>query len=157
MKPSFKVAYDGATEYTWKGKLYECRHHQASTVKAECQASYDRLIGTVICRTDSSEFPPAELMEHFPGFVRARYRKTGTFHDCHWTGGTLSVPDTELELENAPSVIPSPLGLVAVAVIRERLQVTCDYLRQFWPKRVDNRMYVKFLVAEIREYRALLA
>ena len=110
-RPAFRCGYDGATDYTFRGKTYELRHHAAGFQREP----EDRLIGCIFCRTDSHEFPPAELLAYFPGYVAARYAPTGETYTIGTTCGPLTVDRCMWEFAEEPRQEDSPMGRRAVA------------------------------------------
>lgn len=81
MKPQFFAGYGGQTTYEYKGKRYEVSYccdddptlgHWNYTPDA-WKAQRVAAIGTVMNECNRKEYPPAELAEHFPGYVLARF------------------------------------------------------------------------------------
>ena len=99
-KPQFSVSYDGETCYTWRGQQWAVRHHAANTQREPD----DRLVGCVYSDscTNRHEFPPAELMAHFPGYVAAAYIPTGEKYPFEYTGGTLMVDRCTWQFRGTP-------------------------------------------------------
>ena len=114
-EPQFRVAYDGETEYTWNGKTFRVRHaySSCSADKVETNAR----IGCVWACSghDGDDYPPVELMAHFPGYVRGRYRPTGETYLVETTCGPISVNRHVWETETTPQVVHRPHGLFAKA------------------------------------------
>lgn len=118
-KPRFEVGYNGETEYSWRGNRYCCRSREATGLVAECEG-YRYLVGTVYATCPGwKEFPPAELMAHFPGYVGARYAPTGETYVVETTCGPITVDRCVWEFDGVPLVEESLLGLVSCERARE--------------------------------------
>jgi hypothetical protein len=80
MKPQFVCSYQGESDYTFKGKQY-CKRTSAADwrpgVWNYTQEQYGvqrvALVGCLYNYSDVGEFPPEELEQFFPGYVRARF------------------------------------------------------------------------------------
>jgi len=110
--PQFKLHYDGASEYRWNGKLYEVRHKEAQTQREPDH----RLIGCAYgLHGTQREFPPAEFMAHFPGYIPAAYVPTGEQYDFETTCGTLRIDRCEWQFGGTPDVVDTPYGRMSRA------------------------------------------
>jgi hypothetical protein len=79
-KPRFVCSYQGCADYDWNGRRYEVRYSTPDWVAGYWNYTpeeYERervaLVGTITCSSPRGEFPPVELEQFFPGFVRARF------------------------------------------------------------------------------------
>lgn len=83
-KPSYRGFERGAFYYAWKGQLWRLRKFADGDDSYWDQTTFDRGIRPFVgCLAaveppDFYEFPPAELIGRFPGYVGARY--TSDFH-----------------------------------------------------------------------------
>lgn len=119
-KPSFELSYDGAARYRWGGQLWECRFYESQTIKPELNG-YRDYVGTVIGDGSDNrhDYPPVDLMAHFPGYVRRRYRPTGEKYPFEWTGGVLMIDRCIMEVESAPDIVRTRLGICAAVHARD--------------------------------------
>jgi hypothetical protein len=104
-KPQFEVAFDGETEYTWRGKRYVARHAYPSPHNHN--GSLDEhmaRIGCVWAYSANDDFPPAELMAHFPGYVAGRFARTGETYTIDTTLGPITGHKCKWETDGQPRV-----------------------------------------------------
>jgi hypothetical protein len=121
LKPSFVCAYDGVSEYRWNGKLWRCRYMEAMGVRPSYKPECDALIGCVYGCSDGGihEFPPAELLAHFPGYVGAAYVPNGTQREVEWTGGKFLIDNCDWQFQGTPRVADLPTGRHSAAWAEE--------------------------------------
>lgn len=118
--PRFHCGYDGETEYYWRGKLWAVRTHAANT-----QPEPDnRLVGCVFGdSTDNRhEFPPAELMEFFPGYAAAAYVPTGETYQISTTCGPLTCDRCEWQFSEEPRQEFDKYGRLRAVAWRENME-----------------------------------
>lgn len=79
-KPQFVCGYQGESDYTWNGVKYSVRHSADdwrpgvwNYSREQYEAERVAQVGCIYRSYGSGEFPPAELLEFFPGYVRARF------------------------------------------------------------------------------------
>ncbi len=83
-KPRFTCGYAGVCDYQWRGRKYRVRSSAADRYPGDgwnytpedWAAQVVAAVGTIMWDESAHfhEFPPADLAEHFPGYVLARYR-----------------------------------------------------------------------------------
>ncbi len=80
VKPVFVCCYQGVSDYTWNGKEYEVRSScdDWNPTWNYTPGQYERevvpTVGTIMNMRDRQQFPPVEIEQFFPGYVRARFR-----------------------------------------------------------------------------------
>ena len=80
MKPSFVCSYQGASDYSYEGHRYLVRSSADDWrpgiwkhTEEEYQQQRIAAVGTIMNYSGRiTEFPPQEIEEFFPGYVRAR-------------------------------------------------------------------------------------
>jgi hypothetical protein len=76
----FVVSYDLQCEYRIGDRCYRVRSgaHEGNTRSEYYWSGVVPMVGTVSCRDNPHEFPPAEVLALFPGFVGARWNENFT-------------------------------------------------------------------------------
>ena len=149
-KPTFECDYQGETTYRWQGESYAVRYsaHDYGDYDGD---HFERGIlpscGTVRCEHGSTtKYPPAAILEHFPGYCLARYDRVAD---------SIEYPEGQ-----RPAIVTEHFSAKPHYVARGWLVCMADYYRESiaigWPDRHTNPDYVKRLIGEYRHYRQLL-
>jgi hypothetical protein len=107
MQMTFVLAYLGAAQYEIAGEHYEVR----ALAEAHCRSIYRAgivesavlpLVGTVRSLSRFTEWPPADVLAQFPGYVGARW----------------NIAENRIETDGPPDVLPGVGGIVLIARAR---------------------------------------
>lgn len=101
-KPRFFCGYDGVTTYEYHGKRYEVRYccdddprrNHYNYTPEEWQAQVVPTIGTIMNESNRREFPPAEVVAHFPDAIPARFN--ADFTAVEYDGPTPEILHTQI-------------------------------------------------------------